>query len=165
MRFHNLVRRFDGKIQGIHFLLQLAQRFCGLHQFCCKNSAGSVSRVQPTGAAVDRQRGRRLKFSSHDPSAVSVSTPVSAIDPSLIASSGAKPSRAGFFQTRQNASKNCGYSPSALVLTPAPACRVARHRRGDPLLCRPLCGAGTERSGRTRQMRHGQTDFTAVHTR
>jgi hypothetical protein len=52
------------------------------------------------GAAVDRQRGRRLKFSSHDPSVMSVSTPVSAIDPSLIASSGAKPSRAEFFQTK-----------------------------------------------------------------
>jgi hypothetical protein len=29
-----------GKFIGIHFLLQRAQRFCGLHQFCCKNSAG-----------------------------------------------------------------------------------------------------------------------------
>ena len=94
--FDDLMEKFI----GIHFLLQLAQRFCGLHQFCCKNSAGSVSRVEPTGAAVDRQRGRRLKFSSHDPSVMSVSTPVSAIDPSLIASSGAKPSRAEFFQTK-----------------------------------------------------------------
>jgi hypothetical protein len=31
---------------------------------------------------------------------MSVFTPVSAIDPSLIASSGAKPSRAEFFQTK-----------------------------------------------------------------
>ena len=90
--FDDLMEKFI----GIHFLLQLAQRFCGLHQFCCKNSAGSVSRVEPTGAAVDRQRSRRLKFSSHDPFVI----PVSAIDPSLIASSGAKPSRAEFFQTK-----------------------------------------------------------------
>jgi hypothetical protein len=36
MRFHNLVRRFDGKFIGIHFLLQLAQRFCGLLNFAAK---------------------------------------------------------------------------------------------------------------------------------
>jgi hypothetical protein len=93
--FDDLMEKFI----GIHFLLQRAQRFCGLHQFCCKNSAGSVSRrFEPT--AVDRQRGWRLKVSSHDPSVMSVSTPFSAIDPSLIASSGAKPSRAEFCQTK-----------------------------------------------------------------
>ncbi|MGB3743982.1 MAG: hypothetical protein WBD11_05540, partial [Xanthobacteraceae bacterium] len=58
-----------------------------------------VPRFEPTGAAVDRQRGR-LKFSSHDPSVMSVSTLFSAIDPPLIASSGARPSRAEFFHTK-----------------------------------------------------------------
>src|SRR6266511_336578 len=67
--FDDLMEKFI----GVHFLLQRAQRFCGLHQFCCKNSAGSVSpRFEPT--AVDRQRGWRLKVSSHDPSVMSVST-------------------------------------------------------------------------------------------
>jgi len=40
------------------------------------------------------------KARQHDPSVMSVSTPFSAIDPSLITNSGAKPSRAEFFQTK-----------------------------------------------------------------
>jgi len=72
------------KFIGIHFLLQRPQRFCGLHRFRCKNSAGSLSRAL--------NRPARLW--------ISVSTLFSAIGPALIASSGVKPSPAELFQTK-----------------------------------------------------------------
>jgi hypothetical protein len=92
--------RFDRKIHSILFFSSEPNGSADCIDFAAKTRAkvcpGASNQF---AAAVDRQRGR-LKFSSHDPSLMSVFTPFSAIDPSQIASSGAKPNRAEFFQTK-----------------------------------------------------------------
>ena len=64
MRFHNLVRRFDGKIHRHPFFAPAAPTFLRIASISLQEwRRKSVPRFEPAGAAVDQQRGR-LKFSN-----------------------------------------------------------------------------------------------------